>query len=142
MRRALRDAALVMAAYVAVVWLLLALLRGPVALIFNASGTTAELVEFFCLLSGFMWFFVGLLFVSNASFNNLGFPLLSTGFNWARATLGMVPFALLGAQLGGPKGALLGIAAGSVPFGLAAIVTAFWTIRRLERAAAEKPVGH
>jgi putative MATE family efflux protein len=135
MRMALRDAALVMTVYVCVVWLLLAVLREPVALVFNAEGATADLVQFFCLIGGFMWFFVGLLFVSNASFNNLGFPLYSTAFNWARATLGMAPFAYVGAQLGGPEGALVGISAGSIPFGIAAIVTAFGTIRRLERKA-------
>ena len=51
-----------------------------------------------------MWFFIGLLFVANASFNNLGFPLLSTLFNWGRATLGTMPFALIGARYGGPEG--------------------------------------
>ena len=75
MRKALRDAALLMTIYVAVVWLLLALLRVPIAHLFNAEGATSDLVQFFCLIGGFMWFFVGLLFVSNASFNNLGFPL-------------------------------------------------------------------
>jgi putative MATE family efflux protein len=142
MRMALRDAALVMSIYVGVVWLLLALLRSPIASLFNAEGATEELVQFFCLICGFMWFFVGLLFVSNASFNNLGFPLFSTAFNWARATLGMAPFALIGAYLGGPKGALIGIGAGSIPFGIAAILTAFWTIRRLERNATEQTVAY
>ena len=52
-------------------------------------------MQFFCQLSGFIWFFISLVFVANASFNNLGFPLLSTFFNWGRATLGMIPFAYL-----------------------------------------------
>ena len=108
------------------------LLQAPLVFLFKAQGITAELVRFFCLISGFMWFFIGLLFVANASFNNLGFPIFSTGFNWARATLGIVPFAFLGAHLGGPKGAIAGVALGSVAFGVAAIVTAFWTIRKLE----------
>jgi putative MATE family efflux protein len=132
MRQVLRDSVLFMAAYVAAVWFLLILLRVPVTYLFHAEGLTAELVQFFCLLSGFMWFFIGLLFVANASFNNLGFPLLSTAFNWGRATLGMIPFAYLGAYLAGPKGALTGIAVGSIAFGIAAIVTAFRTVRRLE----------
>jgi Zn-dependent protease with chaperone function len=88
-----------------------------------------------------MWYFIGLVFVANASFNNLGAPLLSTAFNWGRATLGIVPFALLGAHLAGPHGALVGIGLGSVPFGIAAIVTAFWTIRRLERQAGINAAG-
>ncbi len=135
MRQALKDSVVFMGTYVLVVWILLIALRTPLVFLFNAQGVTAELVRFFCLVSGFMWFFIGLLFVANASFNNLGFPLLSTGFNWARATLGIVPFAFLGAHLGGPKGAIAGVALGSVAFGIAAIVTAFWTVRTLESRA-------
>ena len=135
MERALRDAVVFMALYVGAVWILLVLASGAITALFHAEGLAAELVVVFCRVSGVMWFFVGLLFVANASFNNLGFPLYSTAFNWARATLGMVPFALLGAALGGPTGALLGVALGSAPFGVAAIVTAFRSIRRLERAA-------
>jgi Na+-driven multidrug efflux pump len=141
MERALRDAVVFMALYVGAVWILLVLASGAITALFHAEGLAAELVVVFCRVSGVMWFFVGLLFVANASFNNLGFPLYSTAFNWARATLGMVPCALLGAALGGPEGALVGIALGSVPFGVAAIVTAFRAIRWLERAAATD-AGH
>jgi len=135
MRQTLKDSLTFMIVYVGVVWLVLFLVRVPITHAFNAPELTAELVQFFCQLSGFIWFFVGLVFVANASFNNLGYPLLSTFFNWGRATLGMIPFAYVGAEIGGPKGALLGIGGGSVAFGIAAIITAFWTIRRLERKA-------
>ncbi len=140
MRLVIRNSLLLMAVYVGLVWLVLVILRGPIVMAFRASGTTAELVQFYCLISGFMWFFIGLVFVANTAFNNLGFPLLSTAFNWARATLGMVPFAMLGAHLGGPKGALIGIGTGSVAFGIAAIFTAFWTVRHLERRASKDAV--
>lgn len=133
MRQALRDAVVFTAVYVGVVWLLLVALRAPIAQLFNLSGEAAGLVVFFCLVSGGIWFFNGLLFVANASFNNLGFPLLSTGFNWGRATLGTMPFAALGAHLAGPEGAVAGVGVGSVVFGLAAIATAFWTIGELRR---------
>lgn len=135
MRQTLKDSLTFTVIYIGCVWLLLYLLQVPLTQAFNAPELTAELVQFFCQLSGFIWFFIGLVFVSNASFNNLGYPLLSTFFNWGRATLGMIPFAYYGAQIGGPKGALIGIGAGSVAFGIGAIVTAFWTIRRLERQA-------
>ena len=82
-----------------------------------------------------MWFFIGLLFVANAAFNNLGFPLLSTAFNWGRATLGMIPFAFIGAEMAVPKGALFGVGAGSVAFGIGAAITSFWTVRRIGAAA-------
>ncbi|GEO13050.1 MATE family efflux transporter [Microvirga aerophila] len=135
MRQTLKDSLTFTIVYVGCVWLILYLVRVPLTQVFHAQDLTAELVQFFCQLSGFIWFFIGLVFVSNASFNNLGFPLLSTFFNWGRATLGMIPFAYYGAEIGGPKGALIGIGAGSVAFGIAAVITAFWTIRRLERQA-------
>ena len=139
MRQTLKDSLAFMVVYVLTVWLLLFLLQVPIVVAFNAPPLTAELVKFFCQLSGFIWFFISLVFVANASFNNLGYPLLSTFFNWGRATLGMIPFAYFGAQIGGPKGALIGIGAGSIVFGIAAIITAFWTIRRLERQAVPIP---
>ncbi|EIM26021.1 MATE family efflux transporter [Microvirga lotononidis] len=135
MKQTLRDALTFTIVYVGSVWLMLVLVQVPITRAFNAPPATAEIVQVFCQLSGFIWFFVSLVFVANASFNNLGYPLLSTFFNWGRATLGMIPFAYFGAEIGGPKGALVGIGAGSVVFGIAAIITAFWTIRRLERQA-------
>ena len=70
------------------------------------------------------FFFAGALFVANASFNNLGRPLWSTGFNWGRATLGTIPFVWWGAHYG-PIGMMAGQAAGVVLFGSLAIITAF-----------------
>jgi Na+-driven multidrug efflux pump len=135
MGRVLRDAMVFMAAYVVAVWALLVLARGPLTRAFNAEGLTADLVAFFCLVSGAIWLFNGLLFVANAAFNNLGFPLLSTAFNWGRATLGTMPFAAIGATWYGPEGAIAGVGVGSFIFGTAAAVTAFGTVRRLEREA-------
>ncbi len=137
MRGALWDAVLFMGVYVTLVGLGLALFRGPVAAVFDVSGRTAELVVFFCLIGGAIWFFNGLLFVANAAFNNLGSPLLSTAFNWGRATLGTMPLALVGAAYGGPEGALVGTGVGSLVFGMAGILTAFRTVGRLERWAGE-----
>jgi putative MATE family efflux protein len=140
MRRILMDGVIFTALYVGGVWLLLLLLRRPLADLFKAEGLTADLVMFFCLVSGVIWFFNGLLFTANASFNNLGFPLLSTAFNWGRATVGTMPFALVGARLAGPEGAIAGVGVGSLLFGVAAIATAFWTIRVLERREAAQHV--
>ncbi|MBB4040132.1 putative MATE family efflux protein [Microvirga flocculans] len=135
MRQTLKDALTFTILYVGGVWLMLVLVQVPITEAFNAPPMTADIVQFFCRVSGFIWFFVSLVFVANASFNNLGYPLLSTFFNWGRATLGMIPFAYVGAHMGGPNGALIGIGVGSVAFGIAAVITAFWTIRRLERQA-------
>ena len=68
--------------------------------LFGATGETAEIVLFFCMISGPMWLFVGALFVANAAFNNLGFASHSTIFNWGRATIGTLPFCWLGVWQG------------------------------------------
>ena len=136
MRGILTTGILVTAGYVGAIWAILVLLRAPILGLFGLEGVAADLFAFFCLVSGGVWFFNGLLFLSNASFNNLGFPLMSTALNWGRATVGTIPPALLGAAWYGPKGVIAGIGAGSFAFGLAAIVLAFRTIDTLERRAA------
>lgn len=139
MRGVLRDGALVTAIYVAVVWVALIFARAPLTRLFELQGVAADLFGFFCLVSGGVWFFAGLLFLSNASFNNLGFPFYSTILNWGRATLGTVPPALLGAHLYGPKGVIAGVGLGSVIFGLAGITLAFRTVTTLEARAVALP---
>ncbi|RVU16671.1 MATE family efflux transporter [Methylobacterium oryzihabitans] len=141
MRRTLRDAALVTGLYMLVVWAALALGRHAIARLFHLEGAGADLLAFFCLVGAAAWFFNGLLFVANAAFNNLDAPLLSTGFNWGRTTLGTMPFAWAGAQLGGPEGAVAGVAFGSLIFGTAAFAAALRLIARLERAAAGAQTG-
>jgi Na+-driven multidrug efflux pump len=134
MRAVLRAAVRVTLAYVAVIWLALALARAPLAALFGLHGVAAELFGFFCLVGGAIWFFNGLLFVGNAAFNNLGFPLRSTLLNWGRATLGTVPPAMLGAALYGPRGVVAGMGLGSLVFGALGLLLARRTVDRLEDA--------
>lgn len=131
-REGLRASLLVMVASVALAWLVLALGQGLLIRAFSAEGLAAELIALFCswLAPGF--FFAGGLFVANASFNNLGHPLLSTGFNWGRATLGTIPFAWWGSHHGA-AGVLIGQAVGSSIFGLLAVAVAFRLASRLAR---------
>lgn len=132
-RAALRDALLFMVAAVTAAWLLLALGQSLVVLAFHAEGVAAELIRLFCSWLAAAFLFNGALFVANAVFNNLGFPLLSTLFNWGRATLGTIPLVHFGAAYG-PLGILTGQAAGSLAFGVAAAATAFHVVRRLDVA--------
>jgi Na+-driven multidrug efflux pump len=138
MRRGLTDAAIFAVASVLVAWALLLVLRGAIVSAFSATGLTAELVQFFCLIAGPMWLFIGLLFVANAAFNNLGMPIFSTVFSWGRATLGTMPLAFVGAHYAGPKGAMVGSALGAVAFGILALVFAYRGIAKLEREAATR----
>jgi putative MATE family efflux protein len=111
-------------------WLLLALLQGPLVRAFSLEGMAAEMVHAFCSWICASFFFAGALFVANAAFNNLGRPLWSTGFNWARATLGTIPFALWGAHYG-PVQVMAGQGAGLVIFGTLALLTAMRLTQRL-----------
>jgi Na+-driven multidrug efflux pump len=121
------------AVYVLAIWVVLWQLTPLIVNIFGASGETAGLVAFFCATNGALWLFLGALFVANAAFNNLGFPLLSTAFNWGRATLGTMPFVTLGASYHGPEGAFLGLIIGSSLFGSLAILTAYFVTGRLAK---------
>lgn len=103
-------------AYVVIVAVLLFLLRAPIAALFEADGEMRTLIFLFCGPLALLQFFNGVIFVCNASFNNLGRPLLSTAVNWGRHTLGTLPFVLVGASMAGASGVLVGQAIGGVIF--------------------------
>jgi putative MATE family efflux protein len=136
-RRALTDSFMLSVGYVLVAWLVLFLVSPWINWAFDAHGENARLVTFFCTYGVAAWVFITCLFVANTAFNNLGFPLLATLFNWGRATLGTIPFATIGAKLGGPEhgveGVLVGITVGAAIFGLGAVATAYWVTGRLAK---------
>ncbi|MBZ8118334.1 MATE family efflux transporter [Roseovarius sp. LXJ103] len=123
-RGAFRAGLIFTALVVVAVSALLFGLRRPIADLFGAYGITRELVYLFCGPLALLFFFNGMLFVSNAAFNNLGRPLYSTGVNWARHTLGTIPLVMIGAALFGAPGVLIGQALGGMIFGLLALVLA------------------
>ncbi|MEO0938354.1 MAG: MATE family efflux transporter [Pseudomonadota bacterium] len=95
-------------------------LRAPIADLFDAQGEMRDLLYLFCGPLALLFFFNGVLFVSNAAFNNLGHPFYSTFMNWGRNTLAMIPAVLLGAHWFGAGGVLIGQAVAGVVFGLVA----------------------
>jgi Na+-driven multidrug efflux pump len=127
-RETLRDSTVLVLAVVLLACLALA--QDLLVRAFVARGVTAELVHLFCpwLAAGYL--FTGALFVANAAFNNVGYPVLSTVFNWGRATLGTIPFIAYGSHFG-PVGVLVGQLSGSVVFGSVALITAFHVVGRL-----------
>lgn len=129
-REGLRASLWFMVMAVAAAWLLLAALQGPIIQVFSLQGVAADMVHAFCSWLAGSFFFMGALFVANAAFNNLGHPLWSTGFNWARATLGTIPFAWWGSHYG-PVQVLAGQAAGAALFGSLALWVAFRLTGRL-----------
>lgn len=132
-RSTMRDSFLLTLIYTLAVWILLALGHTLIIAAFGASEEAAGLVAFFCLFVAGSFIFNGMLFVGNALFNNLGYPLVSTLFNWGKATIGTVPFIWAGAALAGAPGVLAGQAIGAVITGLLAAFTVQRIISRCER---------
>jgi Na+-driven multidrug efflux pump len=130
-RRAVADGMVFTTGYCIVACVALVILREPIVRVFGASGDGAELIRFFCIYLAPSWIVVGWLFVANAAFNNLGFPTWSTVFNWGRATVGTMPFVWLGATQFGAAGVIAGQSAGSVLFGVGAVIVCFWVVGRL-----------
>jgi Na+-driven multidrug efflux pump len=130
-RQVLTDSLTFAAVYVVTVSALLFLAAPLIVQLFGATGETASLVRFYCAWGGVLWLFLGAIFVANAAFNNLGFAVLSTLFNWGRATLGVIPFVTLGARQFGPEGGIAGLILGSALFGIGAIVAAYVVMARL-----------
>ena len=69
--------------------------------------------------------------VAAAAFNNLGKPIYSTWTNWVRATLGTIPFAIVGGAYAGAEGIMVGTAIGGAICGLAAMVMAYQLVNRM-----------
>jgi putative MATE family efflux protein len=126
-RLAYRDALIFTAMVVLPISLILFLLRGPIVALFDAEGVTVELVFLFCGPLALAFFFNGMLFVSNAAFNNLGRPFTSTVLNWGRHTVGTILPVILFAGVFGASGVLIGQAVGGVAFGLLSL----WLVRRV-----------
>jgi putative MATE family efflux protein len=143
-QRAFMDALILILGYTTLVWAILFVARDPIVALFDAEGDAAGLVILFCTYVAASFIFNGALFVANASFNNLGFATYSTVFNWGKATIGTLPFVWIGAQMewggGGAQGVLVGQALGSVVFGLAAGVTAYLVMQKLEPPDTGAPV--
>lgn len=138
-RRTYLDGLLFTVLVVGVVSMLLYLLRAPIGALFSVEGVSREIVYLFCGPLALAWFFNGMIFVSNASFNNLGHPYYSTWTNWGRHTLGTVPFVILFAAWFGASGVLIGQALGGVLFGLWSGWLALRVIARKEPPAAPRP---
>lgn len=120
--------------YVLVMSLLLFVLKSHLVNVFDMKGDSADLIHFFCSYIAVFFIFSGILFVANASFNNLGKAKYSTLFNVGKATLGTVPFVYFGALWGGVYGVLIGQILGSILFGTLGVWVAY---RLVDKVAAQ-----
>ncbi|WP_306114411.1 MULTISPECIES: MATE family efflux transporter [unclassified Roseovarius] len=115
-KEAFFDALKFVGIYVLLAAALLFAFREPIVGLFDATGMTRTLIVLFCGPLALASFFNGAIFISNASFNNLGHPGYSTIINWARHTLGTWPLAVAGGMIWGAPGVLIGQAVGGVVF--------------------------
>ena len=131
------------ALYVIAATVILFALRAPIAGLFEAEGLTRSLIYLFCGPLALASFFNGVIFVGNASFNNLGHPIYSTWINWGRHTLGTWPLVLAGAALAGAPGILIGQALGGVFFAALSWLLAERVMRNLDTPKPPEPfTGH
>ncbi len=119
--------------YVLVVWFLLAVFSHMIARAFDAQDAAADVIVFFCIFVAGSFLFNGSLFVANAAFNNLGYPLYSTMLNWGRSTIGVIPFVWFGGMWFGARGVIAGYGLGVVLFGIAGVVLCFRVLAKLEQ---------
>jgi putative MATE family efflux protein len=139
-RGAMRDGLVFTLVVTVGVSALLFIARGPIADLFGAEGITRDLVFLFCGPLALAWFFNGVIFLSNAAFNNLGHPFYSTWINWGRHTLGTIPFVIVGAAWWQGPGVLIGQALGGAVFAAVAMVLAAKVMRdKAAGAESEKP---
>lgn len=103
--------------YTLIIWPLLWLFSDPISDLFNLEAQGRHLFSLFAVILTPLFFFNGMLFISNAACNNLERPRWSTYLNWARNTLGLVPFLWLGEKYFGLEGLLIGPSIGGIIFG-------------------------
>lgn len=123
-RAAFNRSLVLIVTYVIPVVCVLFLLRGTIVDLFAAQGAARDLIFLFCGPLSLAWIFNGIIFVGNASYNNLGHPFYSTWVNWGRNTLGIFPFVYIGAQLWGAGGVLIGQMAGGVVVAIVSLILA------------------
>lgn len=129
-RRGFNASVLFVALVIVTVSTFLFAFRAPIADLFEATGTTRDLIYLFCGPLSLMFFFPGVLFVANAAFNNMGQPFLSTLTNWGRNALALIPLVWLGALLFDARGVLIGQAMAGITFGIIAWILALRCIAR------------
>jgi putative MATE family efflux protein len=131
-RMAYRDALIFSTAYVVAIWGVLALLTPFILSAFNLSDAAADVVIAFNYVAAGSFAFAGALYVSNASFNNLGKPLYSTLFNWIKDGALMLPLCLWGASVCGAKGVVYGQGAAWVIAGISSAIFGWRFISQVE----------
>jgi Na+-driven multidrug efflux pump len=136
-RQALLNALICNMLYVLTIWLILWLMVDLIVAAFSATGLAEELIRFAVTWLPGTMAFTGMLFVANASFNNLQRAHMATILNFGRTLLGTIPCVWLGARWFGAPGVMGGEAVGGVVFGTLAFVAVLWQVRSFSQKFGE-----
>lgn len=137
-RMVYRDALLFCVGYVVVAWAALAVLTNPIIALFGLGPEAAEVIKAFTYVSAGGFVFAGALYVSNASFNNLGRPIYSTGFNWLKDGVLMWPLCIFLAGYYAAPGVVYGQGLAWVVAGVASTIIGWRVIDNVEASDAAK----
>ena len=111
------------------IWLLLLLVRGPLASAFSDDASVIAAASRYLLIVPFSYAAAGLVGVASSSFNAVDRAVRSTALSATRSLLLAVPLAWLGSRVAGLDGLFAGIAAATI---VTAVVAARW-LRLLTR---------
>lgn len=137
---AFREAMIFTAVVTVIASGLLFMARPGLEMLFALDGPSKSLVFLFAGPLSLLWFFNGLIFVSNAACNNMGHPFYSTLVNWGRHTLGTIPFVMVFSAWMGASGVLVGQAVGGVVFAAIAVWIALPIMRGGGRLSADSGI--
>ncbi len=140
-REALRKSLYIAGAYTVFIWIVLVLLHRLIASAFGLDDDGASLIFWYAAVVAPLFFFNGVLFISNAAFNNLKRPLWSTWLNWGRNTIGVAPFVFAGSALAGAPGVIVGQAIGGIAFAMLGVWLGFRLIDAYENGRADPDKG-
>ena len=139
-QRTLSDSLIVMAVFCMGVSLLLWLSQNFVINSFRLNQQAAEIVALFCTYLAITFVFNGMLFTSNATFNNLNSPRLASALNVGKATIGTIPFVMLGSYYWQAQGVLIGQAVGSILFGILGYWMALLKVKKMRKVYEQLPI--
>lgn len=130
-QQTLYDAIKFNSIYIIFAWAILAFAAPLICQIMELEGEAAEYVTFYCrwLIPGFGM--IGYMFIANAAFNNLHKAHYSTWLNWSRATIGTVPFVIIGSKYYGIYGLLAGQIIGGALIAFISLFICFRLIKKL-----------
>ena len=132
--RTLSDSLLIMVVFCTGVSVLLWFVQDFVINAFKLNSQASDIVSLFCTYLAITFVFNGMLFTANATFNNLNSPRIASTLSVGKATIGTIPFVMLGSYYLQAHGVLIGQAVGSVLFGVLGYWMALLKVKRMRKA--------